>query len=127
MLANSSNFLEKHVILEQCKGVHCVDLGESFPISLQIAKIGFDTAENEPSEVCPMSVYRSSRYIFIDRVENTFVLSSVRVQSQEVVLDKVTHYSFSITSREVECVGGVRRCRNGTRWRGEDGEGRRES
>ena len=27
-----------------------------------IAKIGFDTAENEPSKVCPLSVYRSPRY-----------------------------------------------------------------
>ena len=27
---NSSKFLEKNAILEQCKGVHCVDLGESF-------------------------------------------------------------------------------------------------
>ena len=37
-------------------GVHCVDLGESFPT---IALIGFDTAENEPRKVCPLFVYRS--------------------------------------------------------------------
>ena len=37
-------------ILKRCKGVHCVDLGESFPTSIYylLAKFGFDTAENEP-------------------------------------------------------------------------------
>ena len=40
-----------------CKGVHCVDLGESFP------KFGFDTAENEPCKICPLSAYRSPRFI----------------------------------------------------------------
>ena len=39
------------MILKQCKGVHCVDLGESFPTHL-LAKFGFATAENEPCEVC---------------------------------------------------------------------------
>ena len=37
-------------IPKRCKGVHCVDLGESFPTSiyfLVLAKIRFDTAENE--------------------------------------------------------------------------------
>ena len=40
-------------IEERCKGVHCVDLGESFPNSNEylLAKIGVDTAENEPLEV----------------------------------------------------------------------------
>ena len=28
-----------------------------------VAKIGFDTAKNEPSKVCPLSVYRSPRYM----------------------------------------------------------------
>ena len=28
-----------------------------------LAKIGVDTAENEPCKVCPLSVYRSPRYI----------------------------------------------------------------
>ena len=27
-----------------------------------LAKFGFDTAENEPSKVCPLSAYRSPRY-----------------------------------------------------------------
>ena len=50
-------FLTKKLRLEngakRCKGVHCVDLGESFPTSIYylIAKIGVDTAENEPLEV----------------------------------------------------------------------------
>ena len=59
-------------IAELCKGVHCVDLGESFQtlsVSLLLnllleqdsysnayllAKFGFDTAENEPCKVCPI-------------------------------------------------------------------------
>ena len=41
---------------ERCKGVHCVDLGESFPIDPNsneylLDEIGVDTAENEPLEV----------------------------------------------------------------------------
>ena len=31
--------------------MHCVDLGESFPNEYLLAKIGVDTAENEPLEV----------------------------------------------------------------------------
>ena len=80
---------------KRCKGVHCVDLGESFPcyvpsfifsffnlwrtfssmfpfaqslfqIDLNsneylLAKFGFDTAENGPCKVCPISAYRSPR------------------------------------------------------------------
>ena len=43
-------------IVELCKGVHCVDLGESFHMSIYylLANIGFDTAENEPCKVCPL-------------------------------------------------------------------------
>ena len=49
-------FDEKIEIRERCKGVHCVDLGESFPTdsysnAYLLAKIGVDTAENEPLEV----------------------------------------------------------------------------
>ena len=53
--------LTKNEIAEMCKGgdsiqVHCVDLGESFPIDPNskeylVEKIGVDTAENEPLEV----------------------------------------------------------------------------
>ena len=37
-------------IPKRCKGVHCVDLIESFHMSIKylLAKFGFDTAENEP-------------------------------------------------------------------------------
>ena len=50
-------------IPKRCKGVHCVDLGESFPFSNEylLAKFGFGTAENEPCKVCSLSVYRSPR------------------------------------------------------------------
>ena len=56
------------MLLEHCKGVHCVDLGESFQTmslllnllfkqdsysnAYLLAKFGFDTAENEPCKVC---------------------------------------------------------------------------
>ena len=50
-----SSFLkQKFESRERCKGVQCVDLGESFPTFqrvftlLVLAKFGFDTAENEP-------------------------------------------------------------------------------
>ena len=43
---NSAIFNENFEIRERCKGVHRVDLGESFPTSI-LAKFGFDTAENE--------------------------------------------------------------------------------
>ena len=57
----SAIFNENFEIRERCKGVHCVDLGESFPTSIYylLANFGFDTAENEPCKVCPLSVYRS--------------------------------------------------------------------
>ena len=34
--------------------MHCVDLGESFSNAYFLAKFRFDTAENEPSKVCPI-------------------------------------------------------------------------
>ena len=43
-------------IPKRCKGVHCLDLGESFHMSIFIANFGFNTAENEPCKVCPLSV-----------------------------------------------------------------------
>ena len=44
--------------------MHCADLGESFPTSIYylLSKFGFDTAENEPCKVCPISAYRSPRF-----------------------------------------------------------------
>ena len=41
---------------KECKGVYCVDLGESFQmnISYLLAKISFDTAEDEACNVCPI-------------------------------------------------------------------------
>ena len=71
---NFQQFLTKKLRLEngvfwdsipkRCKGVHCVDLGESFPTSYSneylLAKFGFDTAENEPCKVCPVKFESSS-------------------------------------------------------------------
>ena len=47
-------FKRKIEIAELCKGVRCVDLGESFPTNPNeylVAEIGFATAENEPCKV----------------------------------------------------------------------------
>ena len=44
----NAKFDENFEIRERCKGVHCVDLGESFPTSIFLQKFGFNTADNEP-------------------------------------------------------------------------------
>ena len=31
-----------------------------------LAKFGFDTAENEPCKVCPLSTYRSPRFVLLE-------------------------------------------------------------
>ena len=62
-----------HFDSKRCKEVCRVDLGESFHMSIYylvllctihylLAKLGFDTAENEPCKFCPLSVYRSPRF-----------------------------------------------------------------
>ena len=59
--------------------MHCVDLGESFPTHIQyfLAKFGFDTDENEPFQVCPLSAYRSPRFIGAGEGSTPSVLLSV--------------------------------------------------
>ena len=54
--------------------MQCVDLGESFLFELDsysnaylLAKFGFDTAENGPCKVCPLSAYRSPRFRIRER------------------------------------------------------------
>ena len=48
---------ERFRIPKECKGVYCVDLGESFRMTIYyiyqylIAKFGFDAAENEPPKI----------------------------------------------------------------------------
>ena len=44
------------MILEQCKGVHCVDLGESFPTSIVLAKIGVDDDDDDDDKSLPVIV-----------------------------------------------------------------------
>ena len=70
---HGGNFSTKHVefgdvckecisvLLSPTTHVYCVDLGERFHMSIYyllilLAKIGFDTAENQPCKVCPLSV-----------------------------------------------------------------------
>ena len=45
--------------------MYCADLGESVHMSIYylLAKFGFDTAENEPCKVYPLSAYRYPRYV----------------------------------------------------------------
>ena len=52
-----------NLILEQCKGVLSVDLGECFQSSNVdlLAEFGFDRAENEPCKDRPPSRHRSRR------------------------------------------------------------------
>ena len=51
-----ANFDKNIETAELCKGVHFVDLGESFQTHIYylLANLGFDTAENEPCKVGPI-------------------------------------------------------------------------
>ena len=63
-----------------------------------LAKFGFDTAENEPFQVCPLSAYRSPRFGTL----GTVVLEFSRGRKRKLIL----------TARKqtaVEFVAGVRR------------------
>ena len=62
MTLSRSAFHGFQIGFKLCKGVYCVDLGESFQTSF-FSKIGFDTSENEPCKVCPLSVHRSPRCV----------------------------------------------------------------
>ena len=41
-----------------------------------LAKFGIDTAENEPCKVCPLSVYRSPRYLHSINIQHRDVKAS---------------------------------------------------
>ena len=43
-------FDEKNEIRERCKGVHCVDLGESFPTSIYLQKSASIQPRTSPSQ-----------------------------------------------------------------------------
>ena len=43
-------FDEKNEIRERCKGVHCVDLGESFPTSIYLQKSASIQPRTSPSK-----------------------------------------------------------------------------
>merc|ERR1712078_458558 len=47
---NSAIFNEKSEIRERCKGVHCVDLGESFPTSIYLQKSASIQPRTSPSK-----------------------------------------------------------------------------
>ena len=68
-------FDEKIEIRERCKGVHFSPVDSKtvqrsalcrsrreLSNEYLLAKIGVDTAENEPCKVCPLSAYRSPRF-----------------------------------------------------------------
>ena len=40
-----------------------------------LAKFGFDTAENEPCKICPLSVYRSPRYECTDSTDDMWSIT----------------------------------------------------
>ena len=90
---NSGIFNETFEIGERCKGVHCVDFGESFLFETDsytnayfLAKFGFDTTENEPCKVCLLSAYRSLG----------LVMYSARLRSFLTVLSRLEKYIWSI-------------------------------
>jgi len=47
---NSQNFDQKIEIRKRCKGVHCVDLGESFPTSIYLQKSASIQPRTSPSK-----------------------------------------------------------------------------
>ena len=67
-------FKQQFELRERCKGVHCVDLGESFPMSIWyvllnwtertcllsclLAKFGFDTAVKLPFAILTRQQFR---------------------------------------------------------------------
>ena len=57
ILINSSKFLKKNVILELCKGLHCVDLGESFQTHIYLQNL----ASIQPRTSPPCRSPRPSR------------------------------------------------------------------
>ena len=50
------------MILELCKGVHCVESRRVLSNAYLLAKCGFDTAEKEPSKVCPLDRQRPDAF-----------------------------------------------------------------
>ena len=52
--------------------MHCVDLGESYSNAYLLATFGFDTAENEPFQVCPLSAYRSGSLLLLLQIPQVF-------------------------------------------------------
>ena len=64
--------------------MHCVDLGESFPTHIYLQNLASiqprglpasQPAENEPFQVCPLSAYRSPRFVHGDiAAEGDYVL-----------------------------------------------------
>ena len=48
-----SNFNEKIEIRERCKGVHCVDLGESFPTNIYLQNLASIQPRTSPTKTIP--------------------------------------------------------------------------
>ena len=70
---NFGKFLTKSLRLETCRPEWIVQiLASALHNEYLVAKIVFDTAENEPCKVCPLSAYRSLR--FDDRSDGFFHL-----------------------------------------------------
>ena len=91
----------KYRFQKRCTGVHRLALGESFPTSIYLQKIGFDTAENDPYKVCPLSAYRCPR---LNNVDNSFRNANIRLTGSrlavlaELSLRTRSHYITNIRS-----------------------------
>ena len=89
---NVDDFDEKIEIRERCKGVHCVDLGESFPTNIYLQKSASIQPRTSPSKFGGKS---SSLFIRLlsdleaeDRLERVVVLDlldEVRLEPKDTI------------------------------------------
>ena len=97
-LANS----EKNVILEQCKGMHCVDLGESFPTHIFLQNL----ASIQP-RTSPVKFARS----LAEPASPPGAISTEGMEDRKAVQDLVRNLGASFNRKFDEAGTGVPRRR----------------
>ena len=82
--------------------MHCVDLGESFPTSIDLQKLGFDTAENEPCKVCPLSAYRSPRFLALSPpLSGRVVATALQKRAEAWAEERCVKFTVSAGGKKV--------------------------